>query len=77
MFKKILKVIGLILMLVIKVALVIAIFGYSWYFLSPYFRTDRNKEGDLYRNLPTNSIDVICLGSSHMQYAFNPAGFYA
>ena len=77
MFKKILKVIGLILMLVIKVALVIAIFGYSWYFLSPYFRTDRNKEGDLYRNLPPNSIDVICLGSSHMQYAFNPAGFYA
>ena len=77
MFKKIVKVIGLVLMLIIKVSLVIAIFGYSWYFLSPYFRLNRNVEGDLFRNLPVNSIDVICLGSSHIQYAFNPASFYA
>ena len=77
MFKKVLKFIGLVLMLVIKVALVIAIFIYAWDFLTPYFRMNRNLEGDFYRNLPENSIDVLCLGSSHIQYAFNPAGFYA
>ena len=48
-----------------------------WVTLTPYFRIDRNKDGDLMRNLPDNTIDVLALGSSHMQYAFNPGVFLA
>lgn len=60
----------------IKLILLISIAICLWIFITPYFRIDRNKEGDLFRNLPENCIDVIALGSSHMQYAFNPAVFY-
>ncbi len=60
----------------IKVLLVIIIAVSSWVILTPYFRVNRNKEGDYFRNIPNNTIDVIGLGSSHMQYAFNPATFY-
>lgn len=62
--------------ILIKTALAVALFVGAWVFLTPYFRLDRNVEGDYYRNLPPQSIDVIALGSSHMQYAFNPAIFY-
>ena len=65
-----------ILLGAIKVLLVITIAVSSWFILTPYFRVDRNKEGDYFRNIPNNTIDVIGLGSSHMQYAFNPATFY-
>ena len=60
----------------IKLILLVSIAICLWIFITPYFRIDRNKEGDLFRNLPENCIDVIALGSSHMQYAFNPAVFY-
>ncbi len=48
-----------------------------WIFLTPYFRLDRTYDGDYFRNLPEQKIDVLALGSSHIQYAFNPADFYA
>lgn len=60
----------------IKGLLVITIAISCWMILTPYFRVNRNKEGDYFRNIPENTIDVIGLGSSHMQYAFNPATFY-
>lgn len=60
----------------LKFILVICIAVCMWIFITPYFRIDRNKEGDLFRNIPENCLDVIALGSSHMQYAFNPAVFY-
>ncbi|MBP3891865.1 MAG: hypothetical protein J6D29_06810 [Solobacterium sp.] len=37
---------------------------------------ERSTEGDFYRNLPEQTVDVLALGSSHMQYAFNPAILY-
>ncbi len=65
-----------ILLGTVKVLLVITIAVSSWFILTPYFRVNRNKEGDYFRNIPNNTIDVIGFGSSHMQYAFNPATFY-
>ncbi|MCR5230605.1 MAG: hypothetical protein K6D03_10810 [Solobacterium sp.] len=62
--------------IVLKTALAAALFVMTWNFLTPYFRVNRNEEGDEFRNLPENTIDVIALGSSHIQYAFNPAVFY-
>lgn len=63
--------------IVIKTALAAALFIMTWNFLTPYFRTEHNTDGDQFRNLPEDTIDVIALGSSHMQYSFNPAVFYA
>lgn len=59
-----------------KCLLVLVMFVGMFYYLTPYFRKDRSKDGDYFRNLPKDSIDVIALGSSHMQYAFNPGIFY-
>lgn len=75
-WKIVLKVIGNILQVTIKVCLALALFVMTWFYLTPYFRLDRSKEGDYFRNLPSNTLDAIALGSSHMQYAFNPATFY-
>ena len=61
----------------IKVIVLISLIAGAWVTLTPYFRIDRNKDGDYMRNLPENTIDVLALGSSHMQYAFNPGVFYA
>ena len=63
--------------IILKVALAGALFVAAWTGLTPYFRMNRNLEGDRFRNLPADSIDVLALGSSHMQYAFNPSIFYA
>jgi hypothetical protein len=65
-----------ILMSGIKIVLLVAIGICSWVILTPYFRTSRNTEGDLFRNIPNNTIDALAIGSSHIQYAFNPAIFY-
>ena len=61
----------------IKAAVLAALAVGIWSVLTPYFRIDRNKDGDYMRNLPSDTIDVLALGSSHMQYAFNPGVFYA
>ena len=61
----------------LKLALVIAAAGLIWVKLTPYFRIDRNKDGDQMRAFPKDTIDVVALGSSHIQYAFNPGVFYA
>lgn len=66
-----------VLRICLKMVLLGAVFLYSWKALTPYFRVDRNTDGDLMRNLPENSIDVLALGSSHIQYAFNPGVFSA
>ena len=65
-----------ILISIVKALLLVAIAICSWIFLTPYFRTSRNTEGDLFRNIPNNTIDALAIGSSHIQYAFNPAIFY-
>lgn len=59
-----------------KCILCTAIFASIWFGLTPYFRIDKNIDGDQFRNLPKNSIDVLVLGSSHAQYSMNPAVFY-
>ena len=46
----------------IKGLLVITIAISFWMILTPYFRVNRNKEGDYFRNIPDNTIDVIGLG---------------
>ncbi len=48
-----------------------------WRFLTPYFRIDHNDTGDLFRTLPEDSLDVVVVGSSHAQYAFDPGVLYA
>ena len=65
------------LQIILKTALAAVLFIMTWNWLTPYFRVNRNTDGDLFRNLPEDTIDVIALGSSHIQYAFNPAVFYA
>ncbi|MBQ1383518.1 MAG: hypothetical protein IIY73_06370 [Solobacterium sp.] len=65
------------LSILLKSALALALFAGVWYVLTPLFRLDRNIDGDQYRNLPENTLDVLCLGSSHIQYSFSPAVFYA
>lgn len=63
--------------IILKVALAGALFVVTWVYLTPYFRVKRNLDGDHFRNMPKDTVDVLALGSSHMQYAFNPAIFYA
>ena len=65
------------LVILFKGILALAITAGLWTVLTPYFRLDRTYEGDYFRNLPDHTVDVIALGSSHIQYAFNPANFYA
>ena len=64
------------LKILLKTAVAAALFLVTWHGLTPYFRVDRNTDGDLFRNLDPDSIDVLALGASHMQYAFNPAVLY-
>ena len=59
-----------------KCLCIASMFVSMWIVLTPYFRTEKNIEGDQFRNMPNNTIDVLALGSSHMQYAFNPGSFY-
>jgi len=66
-----------ILLAGVKLAVLAALAAGIWFFLTPYFRKDRNTEGDKFRAFPQNTVDVIALGSSHIQYAFNPGYFYA
>ena len=61
----------------VKLAVLCAIAVGLWSVLTPYFRKDRNLDGDKFRAFPKDTIDVIALGSSHIQYAFNPGYFYA
>ena len=65
------------LLILFKGALLLGMTAGLWMFLTPYFRLDRTYDGDYFRNLPENTVDVLALGSSHIQYAFNPADFYA
>ncbi len=65
-----------ILRIAFKCVLACALFVCVWVKLTPLFRTERNPEGDFFRNLPEQTLDVVALGSSHMQYAFSPAFFY-
>ncbi len=72
MKKKILTTIRILL----KCMLACALFVCLWCGLTPLFRVNRTVQGDLFRNLPEDTIDIIALGSSHMQYAFNPGVMY-
>ena len=65
-----------VLKIVTKTLCLTFVFVSLWLLLSPYFRTERIVDGDQFRILPKNTVDVLALGSSHMQYAFNPATFY-
>jgi len=65
------------LMIAGKMAVITAAAICMWKGLTPYFRLERTYEGDWFRNLPAHKVDVLALGSSHVQYAFNPANFYA
>ncbi|MBR4456510.1 MAG: hypothetical protein IKS32_09840 [Solobacterium sp.] len=61
----------------LKGVILLGLAALIWVVLTPYFRIDRNRDGEMMRAFPSNSIDVLALGSSHMQYAFNPGVFYA
>lgn len=71
------KVIATILHLVMNVVLAASLFVCCWSFLTPYFRIHRGTEGDSFHNLPADTVQVLAVGSSHMQYAFNPGVYYA
>ena len=71
------KVILNILHLLLNVVLAASLFVSCWCFLTPYFRVNRNTQGDAFRNLPADTVQVLAVGSSHMQYAFNPGVYYA
>ncbi len=64
------------LRILIKTALAAVLFAGIWAGLSPYFRVQKNIEGDAFRNIPENTLDAVAVGSSHIQYAFEPAVFY-
>lgn len=65
------------LKVLIKSIVLLSVAICSWVWLTPYFRVDRNTMGEEFRNIPDHCLDVVALGSSHIQYAFNPAVFYA
>ncbi|MBQ6356741.1 MAG: hypothetical protein IJI52_06540 [Solobacterium sp.] len=66
-----------IVKILLKSILACALFVCVWFVLTPYFRVDHNDDGDMFRNLDDNCIDVLALGSSHIQYAFDPGVYYA
>ena len=66
-----------ILKILLKSILACALFIVSWIVLTPIFRVDHTDDGDMFRNLNDNTLDVLALGSSHMQYAFDPGVYYA
>lgn len=59
-----------------KVILILLIFVGAWSILTPVFRYDESNEGNQFRNLPEDILDIIVLGSSHAQYSMNPAVIY-
>lgn len=59
-----------------KVILILLIFVGAWSVLTPVFRYDESNEGNQFRNLPEDILDIIVLGSSHAQYSMNPAVIY-
>lgn len=61
----------------IKCLIMIILTCSIWIFLSPFFRVEKNMNGDYFRNLPKDSIDILVLGSSQAQYSYNPAVAYA
>ena len=61
------KVILNILHLLLNVVLAASLFVSCWCFLTPYFRVNRNTQGDAFRNLPADTVQVLAVGSSHMQ----------
>ena len=65
-----------ILRILVKTVLAAALFVCVWTVLSPYFRIQKNIEGDAFRNIPANTLDAVAVVSSHIQYAFDPAVFY-
>ncbi len=66
-----------IVRILINILLAACLFLLSWFGLTPSFRLERKADGDHFRNLPAHTIDALAVGSSHMQYAFNPGTFYA
>lgn len=64
------------LLISLKILIIISIFSCFWWITTVAFRYQVEKDKDQFKLLPKNSIDVIALGSSHMQYAFNPSSFY-
>ncbi|MCI5773554.1 MAG: hypothetical protein MR210_03225 [Erysipelotrichaceae bacterium] len=59
-----------------KTLLVIVIVIGAWVALTPVFRYDESNEGNQFRNVPKDILDIIVLGSSHAQYSMNPAVIY-
>lgn len=60
-----------------NLVLAACLFVLTWSGLTPYFRLERKADGDHFRNLPANTVEALAIGSSHMQYAFNPGTYYA
>ena len=50
------KVILNILHLLLNVVLAASLFVSCWCFLTPYFRVNRNTQGDAFRNLPADTV---------------------
>lgn len=61
------------LKIISKCTILLIITVVIWLGLTPFFRTDIDNSGNLFRALPKNSMDIIILGSSHAQYSMNPA----
>ena len=52
------KKIANIVKILLKSILACALFVCVWFVLTPYFRMDHNDDGDMFRNLDDNCIDV-------------------
>lgn len=58
-------------------SIAVLLFCGTYYSLSESFPNDGDLgDGERFRNLPKDSLDVLVIGSSHAQYSFNPAFFY-
>lgn len=76
MAKKIIKFFWNSIKILTGAAFVLATFYYSYLYLSKVFVNKEVDYGDSFHNMPKNSVDIVVLGSSHVQYSFIPSFAY-
>lgn len=74
--KKFLKIVWNNIKIIAGFCLIVASFYYGYHYLNKIFRTPDVDYGDDFKNVPEDSLDVIVLGSSHVQYSFIPSIFF-
>ncbi len=59
-----------ILLKTILLLLIVVGLGYKF---TAYFKLEPSDDGNSFKSLPKNTLDILAIGSSHSQYSINPA----